>query len=289
MKTRWLLNAALALFIAALLVWIHFRPPTGRKHTYRPPLTRLTPDQITHIRLARRGRRIITLAKQGGRWRITTPVSARADRFRIDNLLHVAKARVQDSFVAPATALAKYGLKDPEATLWLDGEKIEFGNSNALGGLQYVRYMGHVELIAAESFKPAALRLNDLYSSRLIEKNRRPVAFVFPGFRLTSHRGMWQVQPPNPRLSTDTINSFVDEWRYARALSVNRYHNKPVTGRILVSYRTRGKSGAGAPRVMTIDIIARKPELVLYRPDEGLDYHFPSQMGRHLLNLSAAH
>lgn len=289
MKTRWLLNAALALFIAALLLWIHFRPPGGHKHADRPPLTRLVPDQITHIRLVRPGRRTIMLAKQRGRWRISAPVSARADRFRIDSLLHVAKARVEDRFAAPARALAKYGLNDPDATLWLDGQKIEFGGSNALGGLQYVRYRGHVDLIATESFKPAALRLNDFYSSRLIQKNRRPVAFVFPDFRLTSHRGIWKVEPPNPHLSTDAINSFVDEWRYARALSVGRDHQKPVTGRILVRYVTRGKPAAGPPHVMTIDIIERKPELVLYRPDEGLDYHFPSQMGRHLLNLSADH
>ncbi|MHB1950892.1 MAG: DUF4340 domain-containing protein [Acidiferrobacteraceae bacterium] len=287
MKNRWLLNLALVLFIAALLLWVHFRPPGGRHHPPRPPLTRLALDQITSIRLVRPGRRTVVLAKQGNHWRITAPVSARADRFRIDSLLHVAKARVEDRFAATGT-LAKYGLQKPNATLWLDGARIEFGSGNALGGLQYVRYGGQVALIPAESFSPSSLRLNNLYSSRLIEKDRRPVGFVFPDFTLTSQHGAWKVRPPQPHLSTDAINSFVDEWRYARALSVNRYHDKPVTGRVLVTYVPGNAKPSGSAHVMTIDILERKPELVLYRPDEGLDYHFPAQMGRHLLNLSAS-
>ncbi|MHB1942973.1 MAG: hypothetical protein ACYCP0_07955 [Acidiferrobacteraceae bacterium] len=85
---------------------------------------------------------------------MTEPVSARADRFRIADLLHLTDARVHDSFTAPAAALGKYGLTTPVATVWLNHQKIEFGDENALGGLQYVLYRGRVDLIPSYSFKP---------------------------------------------------------------------------------------------------------------------------------------
>jgi len=31
------------------------------------------------------------------------------------------------------------------------------------------------------------------------------------------------------------------------------------------------------------DILAREPEVILYRPDEGLDYHLPPDVGERLL------
>ncbi|MHB1942974.1 MAG: hypothetical protein ACYCP0_07960 [Acidiferrobacteraceae bacterium] len=112
---------------------------------------------------------------------------------------------------------------------------------------------------------------------------------MVPKFRLTSRQGVWHLDPPDPHLSSDAITSFVDEWRYARALSVSHYHGAAITGRILVTYLDRTTHGANVPHTLVINIIERAPELVLYRPDEGLEYHFPAQMGRHLLSLSASH
>ncbi|MHB1514873.1 MAG: DUF4340 domain-containing protein [Acidiferrobacteraceae bacterium] len=289
MRNRWLLNIGLALFIVGLLVWVHLRPPGRHKHPHYPALTALKPAGITRIRLSRPGHRMLVIAKSGRGWHMTKPVSARADRFRVADLLHVTDASVHDSFTVSAAELGKYGLTTPLATLWLNHQKIEFGDENALGGLQYVLYRGRVALIPAYSFNPASMQIDNFYSSRLIEKNRKPVAFVFPKFRLTSHQGVWHLEPPDPHLSSDAVNSFVDEWRYARALSVSRYHGAKVTGQVLITYRDRVAHGANVPHTLVIDIIERAPELVLYRPDEGLEYHFPAQMGRHLLSLLASH
>jgi len=287
MKSRWLLNLGLAVFIVALLVAVHFAP-RHRHRDNRPLLTALAPDNVTHIKLEWPNRATIVLAKQDSRWRIVAPVAARADRFRIGDLLHLVRAEVQDSFPAAPAALASYGLDPPQATVWFDNERIDFGSSHTLGNLQYVLYKGRVDLISAYSVNPTSLRLSELYSTRLLEKYRKLVALVFPHFQLVSEHGVWHVTPPNGQLSTDAINSFVDEWRYARALSVSRYSGKPVTGHVLVTYRSSEPGGKEIRHTLDIGILERRPELVLYRKDEDLEYHLPAQMGQHLLNLSAS-
>lgn len=286
MNSRWWLNLGLAVFIVVLLVAVHYAP--GRDPgDLRPPLTALTADGVQHIRVMRPGHASIELARQGSGWQMLAPTHARADRFRIDDLLHLVRARVQDSFVPVPSALASYGLNPPQATVWFNNERLDFGNSHTLNHLQYVLYKGRVDLISAYSMDPASLRTSDLYSARLLEKGEKLVALKLPHFSLASHHGVWQVTPPNSQLSTDTINGFVDEWRYARALSVDRYSGKPVTGHVFVTYVNPAPGVQDTRHTLDIGIIERSPELVLYRKDEGLEYHLPMEVGAHLLNLSA--
>ena len=45
-------------------------------------------------------------------------------------------------------------------------------------------------------------------------------------------------------------------------------------------------AGAQTPKNLDLGILAYKPELVLYRKDEALEYHFPQEAGERLLNLT---
>ncbi|MHB8255587.1 MAG: hypothetical protein ACYDEV_18330, partial [Acidiferrobacter sp.] len=92
--------------------------------------------------------------------------------------------------------------------------------------------------------------------------------------------------PKPSKVSNDRINTFVDEWRYARALSVTRYHGEPAVGQIVIRYRGLGGHKPPHLKVLTIGILATRPELVLLRRDQGLEYHFPEEIGRRLLHLS---
>lgn len=282
MKSRWVLNLALALFLGVLLAVVHF---AAKNESVPPPvpLTLIDPAQVHQVTIERPGHPVITLVRRGNRWTMTSPVNARADQFRIGKLLQLTGAPVQERFSVPPGGLARFGLAAPLLTLHFGTESIAFGDTNPVTQGRYVLYQGKVALLSSTGFTPETLRHADFFSTRLLNRGWDAKQFTFPQFRLTLHQGVWQVSPANPRLSTDVVNDFVDDWHYARALSVSESAGGPAIGTVRIEYT---EAPSRQPRSATIDILEERPELVLYRPDEHLSYHFPAEMAARLLHLS---
>ena len=134
-------------------------------------------------------------------------------------------------------------------------------------------------MIDSSYFWAAARTYTHYLSKRLIEKDRNPVALSLPGFRLSLEKGSWQAYPEQKDLSADRIKQLVDQWRYAQALSVKKYDNSRVLDWVRLSF--------GKEKVrLRIGILSRSPELVLYRPDEKLQYHFPEDVGKRMFSLA---
>ena len=301
MSGRWWLNIGLAALIIALALVVEFKPGMHKAPAI-PPLTDLSINRIDHIRLQRPGKPEIDLARSAGQWVMTAPRKARANRFRINELLHLAVAKIATHFAAPAADLGRYGLDKPRAEVWLNNEKISFGGPHPLDPDHYVLYRDQVYLVPDHYANAATAPLSGFFSTRLINMRSRLMALRLPGLSLTRKPdGSWQVTPPNKKLSTDRVNTFVDDWRYAEALSVRPYSGKPVIAHVRITFAlpaVRAPAGAGHPlgtsgkppepgprSVLDLGILERKPELILYRKDEGLEYHFPADMASQLLEL----
>lgn len=284
LKTRWLLNLALALFVVALALLVKYQPGAPGKDADVPALTDLNADAVTRIRIERPRQEPIVLAREGQDWRLQAPVPARADRFRVDGLLHLAGAKSLERFVANANELGKYGLDKPLARVWLNDVQLDFGAPHAFKNQQYVLHKDEVHLIAAGSFRPVLTPLSQFFSTSIIDDALKPAAFKLPGLELALQDGTWQVKPANKNLSSDRISRFADEWRYARALRVERSSGKRAKARVRISFMS--EPGTTTAKPLDIAVLSRQPELVLYRKDEGLEYHFPQEMGGRLLTLS---
>lgn len=303
---RWLLNLALLVFIVVLVLLVKYQPGTS-KEKEGPPLTALVPDQITQVRLVRPKQETIVLAKTGQDWMLQAPVRARADSPRVDGLLRLAGLQTEGSFPAIPEELSKYGLDKPAAQVWLNDLEIQFGDAHVFSSRQYVLYNGRIHLIPNSGLRAVTAPTAEFFSTRLLEENRKPVAFKLPKFSLSLQDGTWKVQGKIPAqngdkdqtLSNDRLNAFAEEWRYARALSVKRYSGKPALDQVRVSFleeptkdaarapaQTATPPAAKTPKTLELAILAYKPELILYRKDEGLEYAFPQEAGGRLLNLT---
>jgi len=278
LRTRWLLNLGLLLAIAALAAFLLYT--RGREAADGPRLTDVAPASIARLRLERNGAPIV-LEKTGDQWRLAAPVRARANPFNVERLLRLAAARSEARFPFAPGEADKYGLKKPQARVWLDDEEIAFGALHPFHNQQYVRYRGEAHLIAAHHFAPAALPYTDYLDTRLFEEERRPVAFALPDFTLTLRDGIWRREPEDKTIASDRINDFVAEWRNARALSVERRSGRPALGQVRVTFARDAKT-----ETLTLAIVARAPEFIIRRADEGLEYHFPEDTGKRLLNIS---
>jgi hypothetical protein len=277
MKSRWLLNLGLALLIAGLLLVVWYKP--GREDAPRPPLTALTPDTIREIRVERRERETIILTRADSGWRLTAPVKARANRHNVDSLLRLAAAP-SESRLATDSELKPFGLDPPQITVHFDNEVITLGNLHPLRNQVYARYLGAVHLIPAHQQAAAGFPYTQFLDSRLLDDGDKPIALRLPGFALALKDGTWQRQPAIAELSSDRMNDFVREWQHASALSVERATSTAPLASVEITVERDGK-----PVKLVLGLIAYKPEFVLRRHDEGLEYHFPEESGPRLLNL----
>lgn len=281
MKNRWLLNLALALLVGALVLIAVLRPGKEPEST-GTPLTALTPDAVTTIRLQRPKQPDIVLEKKNDAWQLTAPRRARANGFRVNELARLAATPVKTRFPANAAELEKYGLASPLATAVLNDAEIRFGAMHPLNQELYVLHAGQVQLVPATVMRTVLTPLDDWFHPGLLEDKAKIVSLQLPGFRLTpNEQGAWVRSPARENLSSDRINRFVDEWRYARALSVTAASAKPPAERITITVADGDKT-----RALVFGVLSRKPELVLVRIDEQLEYHFPADAVARLLELN---
>lgn len=278
MTSRWLLNAILAGVIAALALLLFLRPDADKPAG--PPLTALSTETVTRIRIER-GEQKIELEKTGDAWRMTAPLRARANRFNIDSLLRLTDT--VSTFQAPVGAdLATYGLDKPTLRVWLNDEPIAIGSLHPMRQQHYARYRDTVHLIQSHVLTAAFQNYNNFLDSQLLEDGRKLAALRLPGFRLELKDGTWRRAPADEKISADRLNGFVAEWENARALSVEKYSGKPARATVQLTFEQDGRR-----ETLALGILSYKPAFVLARRDEGLEYHFPEDVGQRLLTLAA--
>jgi len=281
MNNRWLLNIGFALLVGALILLVLYKPGTG-KEAQGTPLTAIHVDAVQRIKLVRPKQPEIELEKIGGHWRLHAPRKARANSFRANELLSLAAMRVSTRFPATPAELGKYGLDQPLAVLFLNDAEIRFGGMHPLDNQLYVLHDGQVQLVPASVLRAVSAPPNDFLDTSPIEDNAKPLAFKFPAFSLKQNeQGAWARIPELKGLGSDQVNRFVEEWRHARALSAAPYSGKPVKARVTLTLADGDRQ-----RVIEFGVLADKPEFILYRKDEKLEYSFPEETGPRLMQLA---
>lgn len=283
-KRRWLLNLLLIAVVAGLAIIVAYTQLAGPKMP-PPTLTALRSPDVTRIELAHKGRSTIVLAREEsnrgdteGKWRMQEPLPARTNPFNVQALLSLAGASTVSELPFVPERLAAYGLDNPPTTVRFNDTTVFFGGTHPFQDQVYARHADRVFLVSAQQFRVATYAYSSFIDTQLLEPDRRISAFDLPGFRLRRHDGAWQREPALPELSADRIASFVDQWRHARALAVERSHGGRAISRVVLH--------ADGGKALTIEVLAEQPELVLYRMDEGLAYHFPAAVGAQLLTLA---
>ena len=270
--------------IAALvgaLVLLAIYKPGAKQEQQGAPLTSLASQDIQRIRLLRPKQPQMVLEKNGEAWRLTAPLTARANDMRVSELVQLTTTRVPTRFPAEPSELGKFGLDNPLATLFLNEAEIRFGGMHPLENQLYVWHDGQVLLIPVAALRVASAPLNDFLNAGLLEEKTKPLAFRFPTFGLKQNeQGAWMRTPEMKELASDAINRFVDEWRYARALSVAPYSGKPIKERVTITVADGDKS-----RVVELGVLALEPEFIVYRKDENLQYHFATDIGTRLMQI----
>ncbi|MHB1143029.1 MAG: DUF4340 domain-containing protein [Sulfuricaulis sp.] len=280
LRQRWLLNAGL-LVVIGLLAWLVLHRSSQEKDIAGPPLTTLAAETISQLRIERPDHAAIALEKTGTQWTLTAPVRARANPFNVESLLRILTAPGETRFPAGGQDLAKFGLDRPRSRVHYGDTEIAFGSLHPLNNRIYVLHGNEIVLIPAHYLASAIYLYTNFIDSRLFEEQRKITAIKLPDFTLTQQDGAWRKQPPDKQLTSDRLNGFAAEWQNARALGVEKYSGREILDRIEISSVRDNKT-----EKLVLGILAYKPDFVLYRRDENLEYHFTEDTGKRLLSIS---
>ncbi len=280
LKSRILINLGLL----ALVVVLGLANYTLRYQddTTDQRLSTLDAEQIDSIEIAHRDRYVV-LKKSDDGWRMTRPINIPANNFRISSLLKLIDATPHASYDVSQLELAQFQLQQPRTTLRLSNGKqdvlFEFGTTNPLNRLRYVRVGQAMHLIDDNIYPLISSQIGTLISPRLLPDVETLNALQLPEISLRRDgEGRWQLSPDSSKLSADDIQAVIDAWLHAEAFGVHDYLHREQLGTVEIS-AMHGET----VRPFRFLITDTEPWLILARPELGIEYHLNSEVYDRLL------
>ena len=275
MKGRFALNLALLAVVIALALFAYYKPAkTAPEHK----LSTLKAAEATSIKVEIAGEPSIALARTGADWKITAPLTARADGTQVQRLLEILEASAKDHF--PAQGLARYDLNEPAARLIINQQAFGFGGFNQMSREQYVLTQDGIYPLSLRYSSLLPKSVHQVISRQVFAADEAPVAFRLADFALTQNDGKWQLTPPAADLGADDLTRWVDEWRLASALAVLPLSNRTAMTRVKVTLKSDTD--------IFISVLQREPQFVIARSDQPYEYQLSAEAGKRLLAPPAA-
>lgn len=279
MKSRWIINLLLFVAIGILILVTYFEPGIDEP-SEAPAITTLNKDQLRRIHLNRPVRDDLVLVKTGTRnWVIEHTPSLPAGEFQLHALQRLVEQKAVRSYPASELDLAQLQLDPPYATAIFNDIAIEFGNLDPLEGLRYVRVADQVHLIPDLYLQLIEASYTQFVRRRLFDDNTRITRITLADFSVTETDQGWTVDPQQ-EVSADNLQQFVDRWQVATGLNIQAADSTADGETVELIQADTGHS-------VNFVISAREPELVLVRPDLGIQYRM-GDLGSSLLSLTAA-
>ncbi len=288
MSSRSLLNLALLLgaVVLGLLAWLQ---PGKTPPKPAVTVTSLKPADITRIELKRADRPDMTFEKRDHDWYIIGSHDLPAAQFAVAGLLRLADQQVSRSYPLSKMNAAQLKLDKPHASVRFNkGPLIQFGTTSALDGDRYLKVGDHVYLVP-DDYQPLVNGgVTTFVSHHLLPGSATVTGIDTPQFKLQQdNKGHWTLTPNDPKITSDAIQRFADDWAAASAITVQKYqggNGHPATGPQTVTVRLKGRKTP-----VRFVIVHRKPELVLARTDLGFAYHLGSDGAKQLLRIPEVH
>ncbi|WP_434111739.1 DUF4340 domain-containing protein [Methylocaldum sp. GT1TLB] len=272
MKSRLILNLALLIVIAVLAAVAFFEP--GKEKPETTPLAAIDENALTAITLQNKD--AITFEKQNGHWRLTKPFYAPANDIRVRQLIGIAEANSEAQYPVSADDLPKFELDKPKATLILDATTMKFGGSDPINMRRYVQIGDTLHLVNDDFFHHLTASATDYVDKKLLPEDAKIKEIFIPGLKATlGQDGKWILEPPAE--PNQSISDLLNAWNTARAIDVKRVE-QPAQGDVI-----RITLAEGNP--VEFFIMQREPDLLLVRPDLGLQYEVTGNAAKQLLSL----
>ncbi len=283
MRQRWLLNLALLLVILVLAALVFYTEEEEEKKPESPKLTDVKKEQVQNIRIERADKEAIFLMKDAlGFWQMTAPFNLPAKRFYIDRLLQILSVRDYKQLKGELN-LADFKLEPPLASIKFDQLTVAFGEKSPIGyGQRYVQIKEKVYLLTDNLYNIVNGEALTFASLSLLGNNPKMTELKMPDYHLILKEGKWTLNSTFSSdeidTSADAISALIDNWQKASAVSVTPYHADSSSAQGEIDITLLGQA-------LHFSIVSTTPDLVLARPEKGVQYKFYVNQVDQLLHL----
>lgn len=287
MKSRWLVNLLLLLIVAGIVSFIYLRPPEQDDSRPVHEISTLKLAEFKHLSIEFPAKAPVVFEKRDDYWYLVQPYAARADQMTVQRIVSIVAAKTMDKFPADD---ARFGIDNPRLKLRLNDEVFTFGIYNPVTSEQYVAYKDSVYLLPGTYSETAATQIVELLDKNPLKPTEQSQIAGFDFSRLEqweevrlqvsqNDKQQWQVSVANAKPNQAEFNEWFDTyWTKIRAASVEPY--TPDRKASYPSFTVKLKDG----KQVVFDKLQESPDMILGRPDEGMQYHFPSDVGFTMLN-----
>lgn len=280
MRSRLLLNLVL-LAAVTVLGAIAILEPGLDKEDAPESITALEVNDIAGLRVERSDGSAVAFARRDGTWWMVEPIEIPASDYRVQSVLNITRAHSLAHYDAAAVDLGRIGLDPPEVRVIYNADTVlAFGAQTPMDHRRYVRSGDTVHLISGSGYYHLVGQYPTFVDTALLPPGARIVALHLPELTLAQREQGWAVSPQPENFSMDAVNALLEHWRYTRALDVLRHEPRRSRGSVRVVLADGN--------TITFAIMARNPELVLARPELGLEYRLTAEAADRLLALPAS-
>ncbi len=279
LSTRTLLNVVLVAIVAGLVLLVLYEP--GIEAPPEPErLTDLKSVAVRQLRMKRPGQPEMRFEKRAGTWHMLEPYQLPANDLRVGVVPDIVEAPSYAQLSVTELTLDRFSLDPPNASLFLGDVRIDFGGSEQLSAMRYVRLNDTVHLITDRFYHHLLSAPAGLVDHRLLGPDAEPVEITLPEHRLTLADGTWTVVPELPEMTADAPVRLAEAWRHAQAIEVTAL--EPKKGEQSVSIRLRGQT-----EPLRYLVSAAEHAVIFARPDAGVQYHLTEASAAPLLRIDA--
>ncbi len=280
MARRLLLNLMLAIVVLGLALFIYIDPDKATDDN-RSAISNIHPDSVSSIKITRLQDEPLSFVKRDGQWFIDGQTEFRADDFQVSTLLALVRSVTDRKYPASTLDLKPMGLMPPLVNISFDDARFDIGTTEPIDRNRYVMHDTTVYLVPDRFQHLLNARYTNFIDRRLLPPDAVVTSLELPGLSLQRDSDMnWQLQPEDKTVGADAIRTLVSDWQNARALYVREasgYQGETLRVHL---------QGVDEPLEFTLQRDYK--DIILTRPDRGIQYHLAGDAGLKLLEFTAA-
>jgi len=277
LSKRWLVNGLLVLVIGtSLLLGYRDRVQSGSEATN--PITSIKPADINSVSIQLADKHIV-LRKSAEQWLIESPVQWPARNITLERILGIASSESEASIEATGIDLASLGLEDPRVILSLNDTRIFFGTTNNIGDRRYLMIGTTIYLLADVHLPFMSEGIIGLIDNRLLPPSISLKTLQLDERMLTRDgTDSWQSSPPTD-IPADRLIDLVNNWQNLEAPALKIFDQTGMPLEKIIAELDDGSK-------IEFLLMSIYPELVIARPDLGIEYHFHEKQQQELLSFT---